>query len=72
MKHLKRKTLSNILRTKIKTISYNLFKEYFNVATPPFFAKQLFETKNKNKNSEYVELTKVKWSNLKDEIEENV
>ena len=27
------------------------------------------ETKNKNKNNELVELIKVRWSNLKDEIE---
>ena len=33
-------------------------------------AKELFETKNKNENSEFVELTKVRWSNLKDEIKE--
>ena len=32
-----------------KTINYNLFKEYFNVATPTFLVKQLFETKKKKK-----------------------
>ena len=31
--------------------------------------KKLFETKNKNKNNELVDLIKVKWSNLKDVIE---
>ena len=30
--------------------------------------KQLFKIKNKNKNNEFVKLTKVRWSNLKDEI----
>ena len=51
-------------------INYELFKDYFNFASPTVLAKELFETKNKNKNSEFVELTKVRWSNLKDEIKE--
>ena len=63
------KNFIEYIEDESKTINYNLFKEYFNVATPPFLAKQIFETKNKNKSSEYVELTEVKWSNLKDEIE---
>ena len=57
------KNFIEYIEDKSKTINYNLFKEYFNVATPPFLAKQIFETKNKNKSSEYVELTEVKWSN---------
>ena len=32
-------------------------------------AKKLYETRNKNKNNELVELIKVRWSNLKDVIE---
>ena len=32
--------------------------------------KKLYTTKNKNKNNELVELSKVRWSNLKDEIKE--
>ena len=31
--------------------------------------KKLYETKDKNKNNELVELIKVRWSNLKDVIE---
>ena len=31
--------------------------------------KKLFERKDKKKNNEFVELIKVRWSNLKDEIE---
>ena len=31
-------------------------------------AKKLYETKDKKKNNELVELIKVKWSDLKDEI----
>ena len=34
-----------------------------------FWQKKLYEAKNKNKNKELAELTKVRWSNLKDEIE---
>ena len=32
-------------------------------------AKKLYETKDKKKNNELVELIKVRWSDLKDEIE---
>ena len=32
--------------------------------------KKLYETKHKKKNDELVELIKVRWSNLKDEIKE--
>ena len=33
--------------------------------------KKLYETKDKKKNNDLVELITVKWSNLKDEIEKN-
>ena len=46
----------------------NLFKEYFDFSVPNALAKKLYETKNKNKNDELVELIKARWSNLKDEI----
>ena len=46
-----------------------MFKDYFNSVAPTVLAKELFETKNKNKNGEFVELIKVRWSNSKDEIE---
>ena len=57
------------IENESKGINYDLFKDYFNSLAPTVLAKELFETKNKNKNSEFVELIKVKWSNLKDEIE---
>ena len=53
---------------KSKTIDYNLFKEYFNFEVPSALAKKLFETKDKKENNELVELIRVRWSNLKDEI----
>ena len=59
----------NILRMNQKVLTMILFKEYFNVAGPTDLAKKLFETKDKKKNSEFVELIKVKWGNLKGEIE---
>ena len=49
-------------------INCDLFRDYFDLVVPSALAKKLFETKNKNKNNELVELIKVRWSNLKDEI----
>ena len=46
-----------------------MFKDYFDLVVPSALAKKLYETKNKNKNNELVELIKVRWSNLKDETE---
>ena len=46
-----------------------MFKTYFNFLTPIDFAKKLFETKDKKKNSEFVEEIKNRWSNLKHETE---
>ena len=45
-----------------------MFKNYFNFVAPSALAKNLYETKNKNKNSELVEAIKSRWNNLKDEI----
>ena len=57
------------IENKSKTIDYNLFKEYFRFEVPSALAKKLYETKDKKKNNDLVELITVKWSNLKDEIE---
>ena len=45
-----------------------MFKNYFNFVAPSALAKNLYETKNKNKNNELVEAIKSRWNNLKDEI----
>ena len=56
------------IENKSKTIDYDLIKEYFNFKVPRALAKKLFETKDKKKNNELVELIRVRWSNLQDEI----
>ena len=46
-----------------------MFKTYFNFSMPSALVKQLYETKDKNKNNELVKEIKNSWSDLKDEIE---
>ena len=46
-----------------------MFKGYFSFSVPTALAKKLFETKNKKENNELIKLIKVRWSNLKHEIE---
>ena len=50
-------------------IDYNLFEDYFDFSVPSALAKKLYETKNKNKNNELVELIKIRQNNLKDKTE---
>ena len=50
-------------------IKYDLFIEYFDFEIPTASAKTLYETKDKKKNNDLVELIKIRWSNLKEEIE---
>ena len=49
------KNLSNILRIESKGINYDLCEDYFDSVVPIALVKKLSETKNKNKNSEFVE-----------------
>ena len=56
------------IKEKQITINMNLFKEYFNFDKPTDLKKKLFEIKDKDKNSEFVKLIKVRWSNSKDKI----
>ena len=46
-----------------------MFKEYCNHKVPSTLGKKLYETKDKKKTNDLVELIKIRWSNLKDEIE---
>ena len=52
-----------------KSISYELFKNHFNFVSPTALTKQLYETKNKNKNNELVNVIKSGLIDLKDETE---
>ena len=61
------KNLSNILRINQRALT-ELFEDYFNFSVPSALAKKLFETKDKKENNEFVELMRVRWSNLKDKI----
>ena len=56
------------IENESKDADYDLFKNYFNFVAPSALAKNLYETKNKNKNNELVEAIKSRWNNLKDEI----
>ena len=56
------------IENESEDISYDLFKDHFNFVAPTVLAKELFKTEVKNKNNESVKLSKVKLSNLKDEI----
>ena len=62
-------TLKKFIENESKDINYDLLKDYFNFSVSNALAKQLYETKNKNKNNVLVELIKNRWSDLKDEIE---
>ena len=55
-----------LIERESKDINNDLFKTYFNFLAPIDLAKKLFETKDKKKNSEFVEEIKNRWSNLKD------
>ena len=57
------------IENQSKGIGYDLFKNYFNFVVPSALAKQLYTTKDKNKNDKLVEEIKNRWSNLKDEAE---
>ena len=57
------------IKNESKRINYDLFKNYINFIVPRALVKQLYKTKNKNKNNALVEQIKKRWSNLKDEAE---
>ena len=53
--------LFEYIENESKTINYDFFEKYSNFVVPTVLAKKLYETKNKKKNSEFVELIKVKF-----------
>ena len=64
------KIFLNILRMNQRTLTMICLKIILIFQYLVLWQKKLYTTKNKNKNNELVELSKVRWSNLKDEIKE--
>ena len=62
------KTDIEYIANESKEINYELFKKYFNFIVPSALAKKLYKTKDAKENSELVEETRNRWSNLKDEV----
>ena len=58
------------IENESKSINYDLFKKHFNFNVPSALIKQLYETKNRKKNNELVNVIKSGLSDLKDEIKE--
>ena len=58
-----------LIKKESKDINNDLFRTYFNFSAPIDLAKKLFETKDKKKNSAFVEEIKNRWSNFKLETE---
>ena len=67
---LDEKEFFKYIENQLEGINYELFKNYFNFVASTVLAKELFETNNKNKNSELVNLIKSGLHNLKDKIKE--
>ena len=63
------KNFFKYIEDELKSISYKLFKKHFHFVSPTAFTKQLYETKNKNKNNELVKVIKSGLTDLNDEIE---
>ena len=57
------------IENESKGINYELFKKHFNYVAPTVLAKELFKTKDKNKNIKFVNVIKSALRDLKNEIE---
>ena len=66
---LEENKLFEYIEDELKDISYELFEKHFNVVAPTVLAKKLYETKDKKKNNELVNVIKSGLIDLKDEIE---
>ena len=62
------KKIIEYIENGLKSINYDLFKDYFDFSVPSALAKRLYKTKYKKKTSNLVEQIKSRWSDLKDEI----
>ena len=63
---------SNILRMNQRVLAIILFEDYFCFWVPRALAKELYKTKNKNKNDKLVNVIKSGLIDLKNKIEENI
>ena len=57
------------IEIKSKSINYELFEKHFNNVVPTALAKELFKTKDKNKNIKFVNMINSGLRDIKDEIE---
>ena len=69
-KNQKKTNFSNILRTNQRVLTIICLKNISILKHLLFWQKKLCETKDKKKKNDLVELIKIRWSNLKDEIKE--
>ena len=69
-------TLKNVnkfvqeIRSMEEKINLNLFEDFFGFSSPADYAKELINTKNADKNKEYVEEIEDRISDSKDRIEQ--
>ena len=68
LRRQKDKEFIKYIENESKSVNYDLFKIYFNFVTPIAFAKQLYETKDENKNNDLVYVIKSGLRDLKDKI----
>ena len=54
------------IENESKDISYELFRKHFNFVAPTVLAKELFETKDKNKNNDFKTQSRVDYNYLLD------
>ena len=59
---------SKYIQKESKSINYDLFEKHFGFVAPTVLATRLYETKDKNKNNEFVNVIKSRLCDLKDEM----
>ena len=68
LRRQKDKEFIKYIENESKSVNYDLFKIYFNFVAPIALAKQLYETKDENKNNDLVYVIKSGLRDLKDKI----
>ena len=69
-KRKSQKNYQKYIENESKITNYGFFRKHFNFAVPSALVKQLYVTKNKNKNNGLVNVIKSGLSDLKDETNE--